>query len=248
MPQQPPMHRRRLVGREVVQHDVDLPLGLDARVDVAEERDEVLGAMLRLAPRDHLAGRDVQRGEEIDRAMPQVVVGPSFGLPDVHRQDRLRALERLDLGFLVDREHDRIVRRVHIQPDDIPHLGHQLRIGRQLERLGDVRLQAERAPDAADHRVTHARRLGHRAGAPVRLALRRRLQRFDNHRLDRVVGHDPRRADPRLVVQPRQSAGDEPEPPFGHGGLRRAQAARHGLSGRRRRTRAPRARETRRPD
>ena len=95
--------------------------------------------------------------------------------------------------------------------------GHQLRIGRQLERLGDVGLQAERAPDAADHRVTHAGRLGHRARAPVRLALRRRLQRLDNHRLDRVVGHDPRRADPRLVVQPLESAGDEPEPPFRHG-------------------------------
>ena len=198
------MDRRGLVRRQVIQHDVDLPLGLDTAVDVAEERDEVLGSMLRLAPRDHLARRHVQRGEEIDRAMPQVIVGPSFGVADVHRQDRLRALERLDLGFLVDREHDRIVGRVHVQPDHIADLRHQLRIGRQLERLRDVGLQPERAPDAADHRVTHAGRLGHRARAPVRLTLRRRLQRFDNHRLDRLVGHDPRRADPRLVVQPRR--------------------------------------------
>ena len=116
------MDRRRLVRRQVIQHDVDLPLGLDAAVDVAEERDEVLGPMLRRAPRDHLARGHVQRGEEIERAMPQVVVGPSFGVSDVHRQDRLRALERLDLGFLVDREHDRIVRRVHVQPDHIAHL------------------------------------------------------------------------------------------------------------------------------
>ena len=78
--------------------------------------------MLRRAPREDLARRDVQRGEEIERAMPEVVVGPPFGLPDIHRQDRLRALERLDLGFLVKREHHGIVRRVHIQPDDIPHL------------------------------------------------------------------------------------------------------------------------------
>ena len=81
----------------------------------------------------------------------------------------------------------RIVGRVHVQPDHITYLGHQLRIGRQLERLRDVGLQAERAPDAADHGVAHAGRLGHGAGAPVRLAFRRRLQGFDNDRLDRGV-------------------------------------------------------------
>jgi hypothetical protein len=106
MPQQPPMDRRRPMGRQIIQHHMDLPLGLDACVDVAEKRDEVLGPMLWLAPRDHLASRHVEGGEEIDRAMPQVIVGPPFGVSDVHRQDRLGALERLDLGFLVDREHD----------------------------------------------------------------------------------------------------------------------------------------------
>ena len=223
------MDRRSLVSRQVIQHDVDFPLALDTDVDVAEEGDEVLGPMLRRASRDHLARRHVQRGEEVDRAMPQVIMGPSFGVADVHRQDRLRALERLDLGFLVDGEHDGIVGRVHVQADHIADLRHQLRIGRQLERLRDVGLQPERAPDAADHGVTHAGRLGHRAGTPVRLALRRRLQCFDNYRFDRVVGHDPRRADARFVVQPLESTGDEPESPFRHRGFRRAQAARHGI-------------------
>ena len=104
-------------------------------VDLAQERHEILGAMLRLAAREDFPRRDVQRGEEIERAVADVIVGPPFGLADVHRQDRLRALERLDLGFLVDREHHRIVRRVHVQPDDVPHLVHELRIGRDLERL-----------------------------------------------------------------------------------------------------------------
>ena len=67
MPQQPPMDRWRIVGRQVIQHHMDLPLGLDTGVDVAEERDKVLGSMLWLAPRDHLAGRHVQRGRAIVR-------------------------------------------------------------------------------------------------------------------------------------------------------------------------------------
>jgi hypothetical protein len=65
MPQQPPMDRRRLVSREAIQHDVDLPLGFDTGVDVAERRHGILGATLGRAPRDHLARRYVQCGEEI---------------------------------------------------------------------------------------------------------------------------------------------------------------------------------------
>ena len=105
--------------------------------------------------------------------MPQVGGDPAFRVPNVHRQDRLRALQHLDLKFLVDREHDGIVGRVHVQPDHITYLGHHLRIRRQLERLRDVVLQ----PNVRQmrHGVAHAGRLGHGAGAPVRLAFRRRL-------------------------------------------------------------------------
>ena len=97
------MHRRRFVRREVVQHHVDLQCGLDALIDVAQEGHEILRAMLRLAAGEDLTRRDVQRGEEIQGAVAHVVVRPPFGLAEVHRQDRLRALQRLDLGFLVDR-------------------------------------------------------------------------------------------------------------------------------------------------
>ncbi len=64
--------------------------------------------------------------------MAQVIVGPPFRLAEVHREDRLRTLERLDLGFLIDRKHHRIVRRVHVQTDDIPYFVDELRIGRIL--------------------------------------------------------------------------------------------------------------------
>jgi hypothetical protein len=51
-----------------------------------------------LQPREHLTGRHIERGEQIHRAMAHVV-GPALGLADVPRQDRLRALQRLDLRF-----------------------------------------------------------------------------------------------------------------------------------------------------
>ena len=75
MSEQPPMHRRRPVGREVVQHDVHLQRRRDARLDLTEERHEILGAMLLFAPRQDFAGRDVERSKQIERAIPDVGVG-----------------------------------------------------------------------------------------------------------------------------------------------------------------------------
>lgn len=50
-----------------------------------------------------------------------------------------------------------------------------------------MRLQPERPPDAADHRVTDASRFGHGPGAPVRIAGRRRLERLHDG-LDLLIG------------------------------------------------------------
>jgi len=53
MPKQPAMHDRRAVGREIVQHDVHLEGRLDTALDLTKKRDEIRGAMARLAAREH---------------------------------------------------------------------------------------------------------------------------------------------------------------------------------------------------
>src|SRR2546427_7869836 len=50
-----------------------------------------------------------------------------------------------------------------IQAHDVAHLVDELRVGRELEGLGAVRLQPEGAPDAADRTLAHAGRDRHRA-------------------------------------------------------------------------------------
>jgi hypothetical protein len=47
---------------------------------------------------------------------------------------RITSVQGLDLGFLVDAEHDRVLRRVEVQPDHIGYLGDHLWIGGELER------------------------------------------------------------------------------------------------------------------
>ena len=63
-----------------------------------------------------------------------------------HRQERLGAIQRLDLWLFIDAEDRRVLRRTHIQPHDVADFLHEQRVGRALERLAPMRLQAEGAP------------------------------------------------------------------------------------------------------
>jgi hypothetical protein len=58
------------------------------------------------------------------------------------RQDRLLAIECLDLAFLIDAEDKGSGRRRKVKADDIAYLVDEQRIARQLECLATVRLQA----------------------------------------------------------------------------------------------------------
>ena len=104
-------------------------------------------AMAGVQRADDLAGAEVQRGVEARGAVALVVVGGALGEPGQHRQDRRGAIQRLDLGLLIDAEHDGALGRVEIEPDDVADLGDELRIPGELERLLAVRLQPERPPD-----------------------------------------------------------------------------------------------------
>ena len=99
MAHEPTLHGRRAVRGEIVEHDVDVEGGFDTCVNVSQERDKVLRAMLGCTSCQHFAGGDVEGGEQVERAVPQVVVGATLGLAEIHRQNRLRALKRLDLDF-----------------------------------------------------------------------------------------------------------------------------------------------------
>ena len=175
------------------------------RLNQIEKLAELRRPMPLMKLRDHLAGLRVERGEQGRRAVPFVVVGPAFHLARLHRQQRLRAVERLDLRLLIDAEHGRMRGRIQIEADDIADFLDEQRIVRQLERLAPMRLQPERVPNAADRHVTQADRFRHVARTPVRRPARRRFQRANDHLLDLLVGNRPLRAGPRLVIQPVQS-------------------------------------------
>jgi len=88
------------VGVVVVQYDVQLP----ARVgggDLLEEVEELGLAVPVVALVGHLAGSDLECGEQGGGAVALVVVSRSLRQAFSKRQDRCGAVQRLDLGLLV---------------------------------------------------------------------------------------------------------------------------------------------------
>src|SRR5215469_10086092 len=94
---EPSPDRRRLVGGVIVEHQVYVEIGWNRLLDLGQEVAEFDRAMTLVAAADDLAGGNVQGGEQRSRAVPGVIMAAPLGLPRPHRQQRLAAIERLDL-------------------------------------------------------------------------------------------------------------------------------------------------------
>jgi hypothetical protein len=77
-------------------------------------------------------------------------------------------VQRLDLAFLVDADDDRVVGRGEVQADDVADFRLELRVGRELERLDPVRLDAPFPPDPGDRRERDPQLGGQEPCRPVR--------------------------------------------------------------------------------
>ena len=87
-----------------------------------EEVEVFLVAMARFATCEHLAGSDVQSGEQRRGPMADIVMGNPFGVAKAHRQQRLGPIQCLDLALFVHAQDHGLVRGVQIQSDDISDL------------------------------------------------------------------------------------------------------------------------------
>jgi len=124
--------------------------------------------------------------------MPLVVMGHRAGAPFLDRQPGLGAVERLDLALLIDREHDRVRRRIDVEPDDCAQLGDET--SGSFDSLNRrTRCGAMRLPDPLHRGHADADGLGHHAGGPVGRLARRILGRQGDDPLD-DLGIEPRAA------------------------------------------------------
>ena len=105
------------MGSVVVDDDVDDLAGRRYDLDGVKEPNELLMAVALHTATDDPTVEHVQGDKQRGGAAALIVVRHRTDATLLHRQARLSAIERLDLRFLVDREHDGVRRRVDIQTD-----------------------------------------------------------------------------------------------------------------------------------
>ena len=180
---------------------MDRLVGRHHAVDGIEEADEFLMGMALHATAEDDAIERVEGGKQGGRAVALVVMRHGPALAGLERQTRLGAIERLDLGFLVDRQHHGMGRRVHIEADNVLDLFSKGGVCGALEGAYAVRLQAVLFPDPLDRAQRQANRLGHRPAGPMG-GLARRLGAGQRQHLGHGGGCDRRFARrPGLVAQ-----------------------------------------------
>ncbi len=161
------------VGGIVVEHRVDQLAGRDLALDGIEKADEFAVAVALHTAADHRPVEHAEGGEQGGGAVALVVVRHGLAAPGLDRQPRLGAIERLDLAFLVEREHHGMRRRIEIEVDNVGEFGREGRIARALEGPQPMRLQVVRPPNALHRAQREPHRLGHRTAGPMGRLVRR---------------------------------------------------------------------------
>lgn len=222
---QPGLDLRMAVRGVVVDDAMNVQLSRHGLVDLAQERQEFLMAMTRLASGQYRAVEHIQGREQRGRAVAFVVVRDAFDVAQAHGQHRLRALQRLALTLLIHAQHQCVLGRAQIQAHHVAQLLHEERVVGQLEALGAMRLQAKELEVALHAALGDASLGSHRSHAPVRRAVGRLgVQRCLDQAGHALVIDAARRAGTHVVVKPRNAALDETSAPLAHCGLGQLQA------------------------
>jgi hypothetical protein len=226
--QEPSADHGRFMRPIVVEDEMHVQLRRDMGLNRVEELPKFSRPLSVMELPNDAACLDFQGGEERRRAMATIVMRPALDLSRAHRQQRTCAIQGLNLRLFIDAQDKRCIRRMEIQADNIAHLLDEQRIGRQLERLGPMRLQAKGPPDAMHGTAAHPVRLRHGAGAPMRRMGGCHLQGLGDNPFHRRIRHRTLRAGTGLIQQSFKSSGHKTLPPFADHLLRHAHVMGYG--------------------
>ena len=215
---QPPLDRRVCVRGVIVGDQMQgLALG-DLAINQTKKSQPFLVPMAWQTRRDDRALGDIQGGKECGGAMALVIVRHRAAATGLEGQAGLRAIQRLDLAFLIHAEDDGMLGRVQIQAHHILQLVLEVRIPAEFKGPDPMGLQAMGGPDSLHERGVRAQVPGQGAGRPVggggRCRVGRRLQNACGESLARLGGTPSAR---RILGKADQALGGEALPPEAHG-------------------------------
>jgi len=132
---QPRLHARMFVRPVVVDDQMQVQVEWCLDADQLQETDKFLMAMPRHAIANDRPIQHVQRSEQVRRAIAFVVVRLPGRNSRPEGQERLSAVEGLNLTFLVDAEHQGFVGRIQIQSHHVVEFLDETLVAAELEGL-----------------------------------------------------------------------------------------------------------------
>jgi hypothetical protein len=131
------------VSAVVVDDHEHVEIWRDLLFNPPQETQELLVPVPGFALGGHRTGGHVQGGKQGGGAVADLVVSDTFDVAQTHGQQRLGAIDGLDMRFLVNTEHNCLVGRVEVEANDVSYLFNKEGIVGELERLLAVGLQGE---------------------------------------------------------------------------------------------------------
>ena len=166
------------VGGQVVGDDVNLlPFGLARNYLTKESNKLFTGVPVSCLP-NHLSRLSVECPIERKRPMSVVLKPMSLSPSGRQRKYRIQAVQRLNSCLLIYAKHGCVLRRVHVQPDDVGCFGFKVRVIGDHVALNPVWLQLSSPPHASDHHMTHPELLAQPTGTPVGRTITRTFERM----------------------------------------------------------------------
>jgi len=141
-------------------------------------------------------------------------MGAALRLSRPHGQDRLRMIQRLNLRFLVNTQHQRFIWGIPVKSNNVSDLINKQWVFGKFEVLVTVWGQSESAPNSMEAAPARAASCGQRARALVRRILRRRFQGHRQHSFDFHITESARRFGSRLAKQTVEPLMQKARPPF----------------------------------
>lgn len=138
--QHPPSDHGGLMRPIVVEDEMNVQPRRHRRLNRVEERAEFTAALPLVQLPTHLTRLHVQSGKQRGGPEAPIVVRASRDLSRAHRQQRQHPVQRLNLGFLIHTLHQRLVRRMQVQAEDVPDLLDKEQILGEFEGFGPMRL------------------------------------------------------------------------------------------------------------
>jgi len=133
-----------------------------------QEGHEIAAGVVRRSFSVDAAGLGIQRSIQRKRAMAVVLETMTLGAARRERQNRVESIQSLNRGFLIDREHSRVLRRIQVQAENVGCFALKLRIVTGQITLQAVGFEASFFPHAMHRVFADAQRCRQFAAAPMR--------------------------------------------------------------------------------